>query len=234
MLKKLTLEGFLGYTESHRGFTEVRREYRDVFINNKSTETSPRILENLIKSSHQKLSKRIRNLRLISANLCGSSVALCVAKALPKEKNIESRRKNPLLRFLHVFYLLKSCMDLNELSSKIIGAAIEVHRKLGPGLLESTYQQCLGFELKKLQLMYEQQVPQPLIYKNVHLDLGYRIDLLVEKRIIVELKSVDKLIDIHDAQALTYLKLSNAELALLINFNVLKLVDGIKRFIRKG
>ena len=129
------------------------------------------------------------------------------------------------------FYLLKRLMDLNELSAQIIGAAIEVHRKLGPGLLESTYQNCLVYELQKHGILYEQQVPQPLIYKDVHLDMGYRMDLFVDKRIVVELKSVDNLIDVHIAQALTYLKLSNAELALLINFNVPKLIDGLRRFL---
>ena len=124
-----------------------------------------------------------------------------------------------------------AAMELNELSSKIIGAAIEVHRKLGPGLLESTYQNCLAYELTDLQILFEQQVPQPLIYKDVHLDMGYRMDMLVDKRIVVELKCVDQLIDVHIAQALTYLKLSNAQLALLINFNVLKLIDGIRRFL---
>ena len=132
------------------------------------------------------------------------------------------------------FYLLKRCMDLNELSAKIIGSAIEVHKKLGPGLLESTYQNCLVHELQKLCISCEQQVPQPLVYKDVHLDMGYRMDILVDKRIVVELKSVDKLIDVHIAQALTYLKLSNAELALLINFNVPRLVDGVKRFIPRS
>jgi GxxExxY protein len=125
-------------------------------------------------------------------------------------------------------------MDLNELSSKIIGAAIEVHRKLGPGLLESSYQSCLVYELEELQIRCDQQVPQPLIYKDVHLEMGYRMDLLVDNRIVVELKSVDKLIDVHIAQILTYLKLSNAELALLINFNVPRLVDGIKRFVPRS
>jgi GxxExxY protein len=122
-------------------------------------------------------------------------------------------------------------VNLNELSGKIIGAAIEVHRRLGPGLLESTYQSCLVHELVNMGIPCEVQVPQPLVYKDIFLDVGYRIDLLVDKKIVVELKSVESLTDVHTAQVLTYLKLSEALLALLINFNVTRLKDGIKRFI---
>ena len=124
-------------------------------------------------------------------------------------------------------------VDINELSGRIIGAAIEVHRKLGPGLLESTYQSCLVHELRNLGLICEEQVAQPLVYKDIRLEIGYRIDLLVEKIIIVELKSVEKLTDVHIAQTLTYLKLSETPLALLINFNVPRLIDGLKRFIQR-
>ncbi|NCB67525.1 MAG: GxxExxY protein [Bacteroidia bacterium] len=120
-------------------------------------------------------------------------------------------------------------MTENQLSEKIIGCAIKVHKSLGPGLLESAYEECLFYELKQLGLFVEKQKPLPLIYKDVKLDIGYRLDLLVEKKVIVELKSVEALNDVHIAQMITYLKLSGCKLGLLINFNVLRLVDGLKR-----
>lgn len=119
---------------------------------------------------------------------------------------------------------------INQLTEKVIGAAIEVHRHLGPGLLESAYETCLIYELENLGLNVERQKPLPVVYKDIHLDPGYRIDLLVERQVIVELKTVDELTDVHKAQALSYLKFSNSTVALLINFNVKKLVDGIRRF----
>lgn len=121
--------------------------------------------------------------------------------------------------------------ELNEISYKIIGAAYEVHSQLGPGLLESTYQICLAWELKDLNFAIEIQKPLPVVYKGFKLDAGYRIDLLVEDRIILELKSVDVLVPIHEAQLLTYMKLSGIGLGLLINFNVSDLKKGIKRMI---
>ena len=120
-------------------------------------------------------------------------------------------------------------MTENQLSEKITGCAIQVHKSLGPGLLESAYEECLFYELKQLGLFVEKQKPLPLIYKDVKLDIGYRLDLLVEKKVIVELKSVEALNDVHIAQMITYLKLSGCKLGLLINFNVLRLVDGLKR-----
>lgn len=120
-------------------------------------------------------------------------------------------------------------MTENQLSEKIIGCAIQVHKSLGPGLLESAYEECLFYELKQLGLFVEKQKPLPLIYKDVKLDIGYRLDLLVEKKVIVELKSVEALNDVHIAQMITYLKLSGCKLGLLINFNLLRLVDGLKR-----
>jgi GxxExxY protein len=120
-------------------------------------------------------------------------------------------------------------MTENQLSEKIIGCAIQVHKSLGPGLLESAYEECLFYELKQLGLFVEKQKPLSLIYKDVKLDIGYRLDLLVEKKVIVELKSVEALNDVHIAQMITYLKLSGCKLGLLINFNVLRLVDGLKR-----
>ena len=121
-------------------------------------------------------------------------------------------------------------MDLNELSYKIIGCAYDVHKILGPGLLESTYEKCLCFELEKLVIKYERQKELPINYKGMILDNGYRLDILVEDKIVIELKSVDTLQPIHSAQLLTYLKLSQKPLGLLINFNVTNLQDGIRRY----
>ncbi|MDP2936289.1 MAG: GxxExxY protein [Dehalococcoidia bacterium] len=120
---------------------------------------------------------------------------------------------------------------LNEITNSIIGAAIQVHRVLGPGLLESAYEACLAFELTQRGLKIEQQKPLPVIYNDIRLDCGYRLDLLVEGTIIVEIKSIDRLAPIHQAQLLSYLKLSGLRLGLLINFNVKVLKDGIRRVI---
>jgi len=114
---------------------------------------------------------------------------------------------------------------------EIIGFAIEVHRHLGPGLLESTYQNCLAHEFKINGINYEAEAALPVHYKGCELECGYRIDLLVENRLILELKSVEKVSPIHKAQILTYMKLSSISTGLLINFNVKKLVDGVERFI---
>ncbi|MCB0458156.1 MAG: GxxExxY protein [Flavobacteriaceae bacterium] len=121
--------------------------------------------------------------------------------------------------------------EVNELTEKIIGAAIEVHRELGPGLLESAYQQCLLFELKKLGLQVENEKALPIIYKEIKIDHGYRIDILVENKIVIEIKTVDFLNDIHEAQILTYLKLGNYPIGLLINFHTKLLKNGLRRFI---
>ena len=122
-------------------------------------------------------------------------------------------------------------MEMNELSGKVIGLAIEVHNALGPGLLESAYKECLNYKIGNSGLIVEKEKPMPLVFENVKLDCGYRIDLLIENRLVLELKSVEALNDIHLAQTLTYLKLGNYKLGLLINFNVVKLKDGIKRVI---
>jgi GxxExxY protein len=124
-------------------------------------------------------------------------------------------------------------MDINELSSKIIGAAIEVHKALGPGLLESVYEECLGHELRLRGFSFERQKPLPVTYKGKQLDCGYRLDLVVEKAIIVELKSCERIEPIHRAQLLTYLKLSGLQLGLLLNFNTLVMRDGIVRVVNK-
>ncbi len=118
-----------------------------------------------------------------------------------------------------------------EITEQIIGAAIEVHRALGPGLLESTYEACLAFELGKRGLRIEEQRAIPVVYQNVKLDCGYRIDLLVNKKVIVEIKAVESLLPIHEAQLLSYLKLSGCKVGLLINFNVRVLRVGLKRLV---
>lgn len=122
-------------------------------------------------------------------------------------------------------------MLYESLSSRIIGCAIEVHKILGPGLLESAYKECLYYELIKSDLTTSKEIPMPIIYKEIKLDHGYRIDLLIENKIVVEIKSVDAFNDVHIAQTLTYLRLGNYKLGLLINFNVTKVSDGIKRII---
>lgn len=120
-------------------------------------------------------------------------------------------------------------MEINEITSLIIGCAIEVHKQLGPGLLESAYEECLAFEMKQKNLQFERQKALPIQYKEIQLDYGYRMDFLVENEVIIELKSVEALHPLHDAQTLTYLKFANKKTALLINFNVLILKQGIKR-----
>ena len=120
---------------------------------------------------------------------------------------------------------------LNNVTSGIIGAAIDVHRALGPGLLESAYEACLAYELIQREMKIEQQKPLPLIYRDVQLDCGYRIDLLVDDAVTLEIKSVDSLAPIHQAQLLSYLKLSGCEVGLLINFNVKLLKQGIVRMV---
>lgn len=119
----------------------------------------------------------------------------------------------------------------NELSKIVFDAALKVHKALGPGLLESAYQECLYHELKKTELFVQKEKPLPLIYETVKLDCGYRLDIIIEDKLIIEVKSVEALTDIHLAQVLTYLKLSNCKLGLLINFNVLLLKDGFRRVI---
>jgi len=122
--------------------------------------------------------------------------------------------------------------DLNQITELIIGASIDVHRQLGPGLLESAYRECLFYELTKVVgLSVKREIPMPIIYKEIKLEQGYRMDLLVEDRVVIELKTVDFLTDVHKAQLLTYLKLGNYTLGLLINFNETLLKNGIKRII---
>ncbi len=116
-------------------------------------------------------------------------------------------------------------------SRTVIGACVEVHRALGPGLLESAYEECLCYELTALGMKFHRQHPLPIVYKTVHLDAGYRLDIVVENALILELKSVEALLPVHEAQILTYLKLSGIRLGLLINFNVPMVTKGIKRFV---
>lgn len=122
-------------------------------------------------------------------------------------------------------------MDFDELSNQVIGCAIEVHRSLGPGLLESAYEQCLAHELSLNNIDFKLQTAIPVEYKGIRLDCGYRIDLIVGEKLIVELKSVEKIKGIHEAQLLTYMKLAGVKTGLFLNFNVCKLKDGIKRFV---
>mgnify|MGYP002795194323 CR=1 FL=1 len=122
-------------------------------------------------------------------------------------------------------------MTENEIANKIIGLGIEVHKALGPGLLESAYQECLFYKISKsgLFLLVEKEKPMPVVFEEVKLNCGYRIDLLVENKVVIEIKSVEALHDVHLAQTLTYMKLGNYKLGLLINFNVVMLKNGIKR-----
>lgn len=121
--------------------------------------------------------------------------------------------------------------EIDQITGAIIGAAIEVHRALGPGLLESAYRTCLVYELRQRGWMVESEKPLPVIYKGVELDCGYRLDLVVESTVIVELKAVEEVIPIHRAQLLSYLRLAGKSLGLLINFNVKILVDGVDRIV---
>ena len=121
--------------------------------------------------------------------------------------------------------------DINKLSSKVIGAAIEVHKHLGPGLLESAYEECLCHELGLRDTSLERQKALPIIYKGKELDCGYRLDVVVDKQLIVELKSIEKIMPIHKAQLLTYLKLSDVRLGLILNFNVTMMKEGIVRVV---
>ena len=122
-------------------------------------------------------------------------------------------------------------MSENEIATKVIGLAIEVHRALGPGLLENAYEECLFYKINNSGLRAEKQKPMPLVYEGVKLECGYRIDIVVENKLVIEVKSVDAVHPIHLAQTLTYLRLGDYRLALLINFNVEMLRDGIRRVI---
>ena len=124
-------------------------------------------------------------------------------------------------------------MTENEISNKIIGFAIEIHRKLGPGLLESAYKECLFYKINNSGLFVEKEKAMPLIFEEVKLDCGYRVDLLVENKFVVEIKSVESLTTIHLAQTLTYLRLGNFKLGLLLNFNSVLLKEGIRRVVNK-
>jgi GxxExxY protein len=123
-------------------------------------------------------------------------------------------------------------MDIEKYFRKALDCSFTVHTALGPGLLESAYEECLFYELRKSGLNVQKQKPLPLVYREVKLDVGYRVDLLIENSVIIEIKSVDELRDVHLAQILTYMKLSGCKLGLLVNFNVRHLKEGIKRVIR--
>lgn len=121
--------------------------------------------------------------------------------------------------------------ELNELTQKIIGCAIEINKSLGPGLLESAYEECLCYELDKSKLFYERQKAVPVVYKEIKLECGYRLDLLIENKVVIELKSIDLIAPVHTAQILTYMRFAEKKIGLLINFNVTKLKDGLKRYV---
>ena len=137
------------------------------------------------------------------------------------------------LRNLNELYVKESDMHENDVSFKIIGTAIELHKTIGPGLLESAYENALAFDLREQGFEVKQQVPMPFIYKDVKQDVGYRIDLLVNNKVIIEVKSIEALAPVHFAQTLTYLKLSELKLALLINFNSKLLKNSIHRIVNK-
>ena len=127
--------------------------------------------------------------------------------------------------------IMNNADDINRLTGEIIGAAIEVHKTLGPGLLESAYEECLCEELRLRKVPFEKQRDLPVKYKGIALDCGYRLDVIVDNKVIIELKACDEIMPIHEAQILTYLKLTGIKIGLLINFNVPVLREGIKRFI---
>ena len=122
-------------------------------------------------------------------------------------------------------------MEFDQLSNRVIGCALEVHRSLGPGLLESTYEQCLAYELQHADINFKLQAPLPVGYKGMRLDCGFRVDVLIDNKLIIELKSVEKVLNIHKAQLLTYMKLAGVKTGLLINFNEIILKSGIKRMV---
>ncbi len=121
--------------------------------------------------------------------------------------------------------------ELDLLTERIIGAAIKVHKALGPGLLESTYEACMQFELTRQGVFVERQRPQPVVYDGLEFDVGFRLDLFVEREIVVELKAVSTILAVHEAQIITYLKLAKRRVGLLLNFNVVRMVDGVRRFV---
>ena len=122
-------------------------------------------------------------------------------------------------------------MTENQIAKAVFEAALKVHKALGPGLLESAYEECLYFELQKQGILVERQKPLPLVYEDVKMEIGYRVDLMIENKFVVEIKSIDALNDVHMAQIITYLKLSDCKLGMLINFNVSLLKNGVKRVI---
>jgi GxxExxY protein len=155
--------------------------------------------------------------------LCASSVQLCVISfSYTENHRVKSQR------FTEEKMII--AMEINEITEKVIGCAIEVHKLLGPGLLESAYEECLSFELPAKGLNIQRQKAVPVVYKEIKLDCGYRIDILVENTVVIELKTVDAFNPVHEAQILTYMKFSQKSIGLLINFNVTLLKNGLKRY----
>lgn len=161
--------------------------------------------------------------------LCEIAIELISVVPQSYTENHRGTQRKSIFVFHKPTYLIT--MTENEISRIIIGCAIEVHKQLGPGLLESAYQKCLFYELKLTGLKVQMEVPRPIVYKEVELDHGYRIDLLVEGKVVVELKTVEFFNDVHTAQVLTYLKLGDYKLGLLLNFHTSILKNGIKRII---
>jgi len=122
-------------------------------------------------------------------------------------------------------------MNVNELSKIVVDCIFKVHKNLGPGLLESAYEECLFYELSKRNLNIERQKPLPLFYETIRMEIGYRLDFLIDNKVVIEVKAVEALNDVHKAQVITYLKLSGTKLALVVNFNVVLIKDGIKRIV---
>lgn len=171
----------------------------------------------------------------IARGICLRRKASIYQNLLIKFKRIASYKSDFFVFFLTAENTDSAEMEekdrLDEITNSIIGAAIDVHRALGPGLLESAYEACLAFELAELGLKIERQRPLPIVYRGVKLDYGYRIDILVEGLVVVEIKVVDRLAPIHKAQLLSYLKLSGCKVGLLLNFNVKVLKSGIVRMV---
>jgi GxxExxY protein len=174
--------------------------------------------------------QRTRRLRLLSCYVVAGHCAL--QNQPPSSADLRNPLEFSSVPELHQLWsMLADPAPFKDLTRKILGGAIEVHRTLGPGLLESTYLQCLQHELTARKLRYAAQRSVPIIYKGTLLDASYRVDLIVEDRVIVEVKSVDALAPVHEAQVITYLRLTGCPVGLLINFNVPRLMDGVKRKI---
>src|SRR6266851_2104705 len=150
------------------------------------------------------------------------------APASPRTASSDEKRRTTETQRPRRRQMLSGDRDLTE---RVIGLAIDVHRHLGPGLLESAYEECLSFELSQAGIEHRRQVPLPVVYKDVRLDCGYRIDIVVRQQLIIEIKAIERIVPVHEAQILTYLRLSGYKVGLLLNFNSVVLKDGLRRFV---